>query len=105
MPDPEFTGDGGVISMGPAMASGEQPTPADNEEMEAAQEACQPIMEEARGSLPPMDPEEQEEMRRNALEFSECMREHGIDFPDPVFNDDGGVSISLGGGADSAAPG
>ena len=35
-------------------------------------------------------------MREQMLEFAECMRDHGIDMPDPVFGDDGRV--------DDAAP-
>ena len=32
-------------------------------------------------------------MREQLLEFTECMREHGIDMPDPVFSDGGRVEI------------
>ena len=35
-------------------------------------------------------------MREQMLEFAECMREHGIDMPDPVFGDDGGVDDRAG---------
>ncbi len=31
-------------------------------------------------------------MREQMLEFAECMRDHGIDMPDPVFADDGRVA-------------
>ena len=32
------------------------------------------------------------------LDFAKCMREHGIDIPDPQFGDGGRVTIGLGGG-------
>ena len=34
-----------------------------------------------------IDPEREAEMREELLAFSECMREHGIDMPDPVFSE------------------
>jgi hypothetical protein len=27
------------------------------------------------------------------LAFAQCMRDHGIDYPDPVFSEDGGVTL------------
>lgn len=90
-PDPEV-GEGGVVAMG---GPDEGPvSDTDIAELEAAQEACSPIIEEARGSMPLPSPEEQAEMQDEVLAFSECMREHGIDFPDPVFSEDG-ASLSL----------
>jgi hypothetical protein len=104
MPDPEFTEDGGVMISAGAVAStdgdggGQVPSDADMAEMDEANEACEPIMEEARGSMPEPDPEQMAEMQDQALEFAECMREHGIDFPDPTFDDEGGrMSIAIGG--------
>ena len=36
-------------------------------------------------------------MQEQALEFSKCMREHGIDMPDPQFSTDGGgFNVSIG---------
>jgi hypothetical protein len=35
------------------------------------------------------------EMQDAALEYAQCMRDHGIDMPDPVFQD-GGMSIGFG---------
>jgi hypothetical protein len=58
--------------------------------MDAAQEECQSIMEDVIGSGPTdMDPEQVEEMQQRALDFAKCMREHGIDMPDPVFEGGG----------------
>jgi hypothetical protein len=41
-----------------------------------------------------LDPEQEAEMREQLLEFAECMRDHGIDMPDPVFEDNGRVTMS-----------
>ena len=41
-----------------------------------------------------LDPEQEAEMREQLLEFAECMRDHGIDMPDPVFYEDGRVTMS-----------
>ena len=84
MQDPQFGGDGegGMIVL--------EEEAADRDEVQAAQEACEPILEDAMGDLQ-LDPEQEAEMREELLEFSECMRDHGIDMPDPVFGDDGRV--------------
>jgi uncharacterized protein (DUF885 family) len=66
----------------------------DPQKMQEAQEACQDILE--RVAPPPLDEEEQAELRKATLEFSKCMREHGVDdFPDPQFEEGGGVLMQL----------
>lgn len=93
MPDP--TEDGGIrISA----------TPETQDEMEAAQEACQPILEETMGERPQLSPEEEAQMRDEMLAFTECMREHGVDMPDPEFGDGGEVRVRVGGGDGSGGP-
>jgi hypothetical protein len=62
-------------------------------EMEEAQKACEPLMANARGGEMQRDPEREAEMQQQMLEFAECMREHGIDMPDPEFGSDGRVTI------------
>jgi hypothetical protein len=84
MPDPDVTGDGGGMAIA---IEGE----LDDEQFQEAQEACEPLMANARADLD-MDPEEQAEMQAQMLEFAACMREHGIDMADPVFSDDGRVT-------------
>lgn len=107
MPDPQFSEDGGVFISAGAVARtggpgvGSTPSAAEIDELEAASEACDPIMEEARASMPAPDPEQVAEMQDQALAFARCMREHGIDFPDPTFDGDGGrISVSIGRAAD-----
>ncbi len=45
-------------------------------------------------------------MQQAALAHSRCMREHGIDFPDPTFGEDGGVQMRIrkGSGIDPESP-
>jgi hypothetical protein len=88
MADPQFDGEGrGGITL--------EATPANEDELEAAQEACQPLLENARSEME-LDPEQEAEMREQLLEFAECMRDHGIDMPDPQFSDDGGFVVQAG---------
>ena len=40
----------------------------------------------------------QEERQEAMLAFAQCMRDHGIDMPDPQFNEDGGATLQGGPG-------
>jgi hypothetical protein len=83
MPDPEVNGQGGVgIAIG-----GDK---VNEEEMEAAMDACDHFLEDAAGERRELDPE----MLDRMVEFASCMREHGIDMPDPTT--DGGRIIVRG---------
>jgi hypothetical protein len=96
MPDPEFTADGRVtmrIGGEGRPAAGAAGGPGDPAFQEA-QEACGSLMQ---GTVRDLDPEQQAEMQARALAFAECMREHGVDMPDPQFDENGGVGIMIGG--------
>jgi hypothetical protein len=100
MPDPQISEDGGVMiaiggpGSGQGDDSGNEPDP---KEMEAANKACQHFMEDAATGFDPPSEEDQKKMQEQALAFAKCMRDHGIDMPDPQFSaDGGGFSISLG---------
>jgi hypothetical protein len=60
---------------------------ADQQKVAAAQQACRHILQDA---APPVDEEQQAEEREAALAFARCMREHGVDVPDPQFQQGGG---------------
>ena len=62
------------------------------EKMEAAQEACKEFADKAR---PQLSEAQQAEFKEAALEHARCMRDHGIDFPDPQFSAEGGAQIRL----------
>jgi hypothetical protein len=88
MADPQFDGEGrGGITL--------EATPENEDDLAAAQEACQPLLENARSEME-LDPEQEAEMREQLLDFAECMRDHGIDMPDPQFSDDGGFVVQAG---------
>lgn len=108
MPDPEVAegpgGGGGAIAI-----TNEANGPGDTEAFEAANEACGDILSDVFGDAPQMSPEEEAEMRDNMLAFAECMRDHGIDMPDPEFDSGGGAfSVRVGepgaGGVDPSDP-
>jgi hypothetical protein len=100
MPDPEFE-DGGGVHLGFDSESGIDP---ESEEFKAAEEACEPIMEEARPDVQ-LSPEEQAEMQDRLVAMAECMRARGHDMPDPQVGEDGGVTVRREAGAPGEAGG
>jgi hypothetical protein len=105
MPDPQVNGDGGVIVKAGGPEGGGPPSEAEREDVEAAHEACEPILEDAFADAPELSPEEEAEQRDRMLAFTECMREHGIDMPDPEFGEGpGGMRLRVG-GPEGEAPG
>jgi hypothetical protein len=91
MPDPQ----GGRLTL-------QQARPGEEATLERAQEACRKHMEDARP--PEMSEEQQREFRERALEHAECMREQGIDMPDPTFGEGGGVRMRVEGDVDPDSP-
>ena len=75
--------------------SGTNPT-----QMQAAQKACQHFL---RGASKPPSAAQQAKVRDNALQFARCMRQHGVDFPDPQFQG-GKVTMHFGGPGQKADP-
>src|SRR5262249_3141571 len=83
MADPKFDSDGGVtMSQG---GPGTNPVP--KAKMDAAQRACEKYQKQVKA--PPLTAAEQAEFRQAALKNAQCMRDHGIDFPDPQFGANG----------------
>jgi hypothetical protein len=88
---------GGATLEGPAFDP-------NSDEYKDADATCKPLLDNAIGDIK-IDPEVEAEQRKQMLAFAKCMREHGIDFPDPTFQDGGGVTINIGGEAgDDNAP-
>ena len=87
-------GGGGGVQIGGGPDAGTEPQPAtgafDPKAMEEADKACRDLLP-AGGMLgdpnATMDPALADQM----LKFAQCMRDHGVDFPDPQFSG-GGVS-------------
>jgi hypothetical protein len=67
-----------------------------------ALEACESKMPNGGAE---MSPEQEEKFKEAALAFAECMREHGVNMPDPQFGGKGKVSIQIKkGGLDPNSP-
>jgi hypothetical protein len=71
-------------------------------DLEEADAACRHLLPE--GLFEPPSAAEQEEMFERALRFAECMREHGIDFPDPRQAEGGGILFGPGENTDPEDP-
>jgi hypothetical protein len=100
MPDPVINQDGsGAISMTSGSATGSGPSKS---EMDTAQAACQHFMDSAflQGPAQEMSQADQDAM----LAYSKCMRDHGIDMPDPVFDGKGGVTMTVTGDSTGLNP-
>jgi hypothetical protein len=102
MPDPQF-GENGQASF----TVGAEGTPADKSKLDAAQAACQSYLDKVKSNAPPLDPAKIEAEKQKLLDFAQCMRDHGIDFPDPqISTDGGGLQVQMGGpGVDPSSPG
>jgi hypothetical protein len=83
-PDPDANG-GTRIAVGPDSG-------IDPEEFEAASKKCEQYRSDIR---PQLSEAQQAEFKEKALEHARCMREHGIDFPDPEFSGGGKVTQRL----------
>lgn len=75
MPDPTSGDGGGVISI--------ESESGDMEAFEEAGAACDPILEAAFGEFE-LSPEQEAEMMDQQLAFAQCMRDNGVDWPDPT---------------------
>jgi hypothetical protein len=62
------------------------------EDFERASKACEKYRKDIR---PQLSAEDQQKFKENALAHSRCMRDHGIDFPDPTFDAEGGASVRM----------
>jgi hypothetical protein len=69
---------------------------ANPEAVERATRACE--KEIGKPPMPELSAEDQREFREAALKHARCMREHGIDIPDPTFGANGEARIELKGG-------
>jgi hypothetical protein len=63
------------------------------EQMEKAEGACRQHLDDI--EAPEMSEEQQKEFQEAALAFARCMREHGVDMPDPTFGEDGRAQIRV----------
>jgi len=89
MPDPVVNGEGGMAFEFEARPGGGT---KGMDDVQAAHEACQQYLPQGgpNGRPNEIDPE----MEQQLLDFAACMRDHGIDFPDPQF---GNGFVQIGG--------
>jgi hypothetical protein len=104
MPDPEINSAGGGFAFGITVEgeAGEGPDNAEMQKMQEADEACRYLLE---GVVQGFERPDMSEMQDQMLAFSQCMREHGVDMPDPVFSEDGSVTMFGGPGDPGMDPG
>ncbi len=94
--DPQFGADGRPEFGGAADGGGQfGDVDTGSPEFQAAQEACGDLIVGAQRQI---DPEGQAERQAQLLVFAECMRDEGIDFPDPQLGTGGGGPGFGGGG-------
>jgi len=86
VPDPQVDGDGRVqIRPG---ARGFRPGQGDQSKFQAAVEKCGTPLGNAR---PQLTEAQREQLQETMLGFAKCMRQHGVDMPDPDFSGGGGL--------------
>ncbi len=98
MPDPK-TDENGVI-----LADGGEPRAVNSARFADADEQCRKHLDAV--EPPKLSEGEQEDFKRQALAHAKCMRDHGVDFPDPTFGEDGGAMVDIGpdSGLDPSSP-
>jgi hypothetical protein len=88
-PDPQRVGSGGI------KITGRNINPSDPK-TKAAQSACQKYMQIGGGET--IDPAKRAKLQEAALAFARCMRQHGVDIPDPQLSGKGGLTFQAGPG-------
>jgi hypothetical protein len=86
MPDPQ-QGGGGI-----QIQAGQNGVDPQSQTFQDAQSACNQVMRDA---IPADQRPDPTQMRDQLTKLAQCMREHGIDMPDPQLNSDG--SLEFGG--------
>ena len=98
VPDPEIDENGRVRVMIQSRRAAEGVR--DDAFAEARDECGTPFGDEG---PPQLSEEERQEMQETMLAFASCMREHGVDMPDPDFSD-GGARMQFRAGAGGVDP-
>jgi hypothetical protein len=89
-PDPQRVGSGGIKITGRNINPNYPKT-------KSAQSACQKYMQIGGGET--IDPARRAKLQESALKFARCMREHGVDMPDPQLSGKGGLTFQAGPGS------
>jgi hypothetical protein len=87
MPDPQ---NGGFV-----ITPDTDPTQQNEDTFRSADAKCRKHLENVKP--PQISEQDKEAFQKAALEHARCMRERGIDMPDPTMTEDGGAAVSLDG--------
>jgi hypothetical protein len=90
MPDPTFSEGGARVTM--RQQKGDDP-----DKIRTAEGACKKYQDQAKP--PEMSADDQKKAKEAALKNAQCMRDHGIDFPDPQFGEGGRMTQKIGPGS------
>lgn len=93
-PDPQIDENGGITIQAPGGGGDGAPSEEDLEDLQAAMEACQDLLPQGLGPGE-ISEEDQAAFQDALLEYAQCMRDQGIDYPDPALSEGGGF---IGGG-------
>jgi hypothetical protein len=99
VPDPKPGSHGGMT-----IQIGGPGTRQDPAKLQEADKACRHLLKGAMGSDPKLSPEERAKFQDAALKYARCMRDHGVDIPDPDFSGGGGP-VFIGGPASGSTSG
>jgi hypothetical protein len=83
-PDPQRVGSRGI------KLTGKNINPNDPK-VKSAQSACQKYMDTGGGET--VDPAKRAKLQEAALKYARCMRQHGVDMPDPQLSSNGGLNF------------
>jgi hypothetical protein len=93
--DPKVDSEGRVqIRVRGPVGGGERGTAGPSPAEQKAAEACQGIMQDALPNGGRLTAEQRAEFEDRALRFAKCMRQHGVDMPDPDFSQ-GGIRMQI----------
>jgi hypothetical protein len=98
--DIQVSSAGGEVGKGPTTATASEGpskitgTDRGKDKFTAANKACAPLLPKGGVNGPGGKPDPA--MEQKLLDFSQCMRDHGIDMPDPQF-ENGGANVIIGG--------
>ena len=97
MPDPQVQADGEGFAV-----RMDRSIDIEDPAFHRAEKACAKHLPQGRLGGGEIDPEQERRMQEGALKFARCMREHGVDMPDPKFAD-GMVRVEMAPGADGGS--
>jgi hypothetical protein len=90
MPDPQMGPGGGAFGFTITAEIGEGPNDDEMQRMEEADKACRHLLE---GMVQEFEMPDMSAVQDQMLAFAQCMRDHGVDMPDPEFSEDGAVTV------------